>query len=202
MDVLGAEEGEDLARSGGAEPLGRPYFSVTIFRLARTRIVWLLVLVIAATLTVNVLSAFEATLEAVVTLALFIPLLIDTGGNCGAQSATTMVRAMALNDVRPGDVMRVVLRETSVGLLLGGVLAGLSYVPVFLFAGAAMAAIVALTLLTICTLATLVGSMMPLLAERVGVDPAVASAPLVTTIIDATGLLVYFLIANLFLQLS
>jgi magnesium transporter len=202
MDVLGAEEGEDLARSGGAEPLGRPYFSVTIFRLARTRIVWLLVLVIAATLTVNVLSAFEATLEAVVTLALFIPLLIDTGGNCGAQSATTMVRAMALNDVRPGDVLRVVLRETSVGLLLGGVLAGLSYVPVFLFAGAAMAAIVALTLLTICTLATLVGSMMPLLAERVGVDPAVASAPLVTTIIDATGLLVYFLIANLFLQLS
>ncbi|MDO3376738.1 magnesium transporter [Geoalkalibacter halelectricus] len=201
MDVLGAETGEDLARTGASEPLGRPYFSASVFHLARSRAVWLLMLAVAATLTVNVLSAFEHTLEQVVTLALFIPLLIGTGGNAGAQSATTVVRSMALDDIRPEDVLRVVLREARVGFLLGTLLAALSLVPVWLFAGDSLAAIIALSLITVCTLASFVGSLMPLLARRFGVDPAVVSAPFVTTIVDASGLLVYFLIARAVLGL-
>jgi len=201
MDVLGAEEEEDLARTGAAEPLGRPYFSASIFRLARSRATWLLLLAIAAILTVKVLSAFENTLESVVTLTLFIPLLIGTGGNAGAQSATTIVRSMALDDIRPGDLVRVILREGRVGLLLGTMLGGLSFVPVWIFTDRALALVISLTLVTVCTLASLVGSLMPLLARRVGVDPAVVSAPFVSTIVDATGLLVYFLIARAVLGL-
>src|SRR5690606_26048411 len=124
---------------------------------------WLLLLAVAAILTVNVLSAFENTLEAVVTLTLFIPLLIGTGGNAGAQSATTIVRRMAIDDIRPGDMVRVVLREGRVGLLLGTMLGGLSVAPVWIFTDPSL---------------------------------AVVSAPFVTTIVDATGLLVYFLIAR------
>jgi magnesium transporter len=196
MDVLGAEEEEDLARTGASEPLGRPYFSASVFRLARSRATWLLLLAVAAILTVNVLSAFENTLESVVTLTLFIPLLIGTGGNAGAQSATTIVRSMAMDDIRPGDIMRVVLREGRVGLLLGTMLGGLSFIPVWIFTGRSLALVISLTLITVCTLASLVGSLMPLLARQIGVDPAVVSAPFVTTIVDASGLLVYFLIAR------
>ena len=201
MDVLEFEESEDLARTGATEPLGRPYFSVSIFRMARSRVVWLSVLAIAATLTVNVLSIFEETLEAVVHLALFIPLLIGIGGNTGAQSATTVIRAMAVGDVRLGDMFRVVFLETRVGLLLGTMLAILGFVPVMLFVGRPLAIVVSLTLVAICVLAALVGSLIPILARRVGVDPALVSAPFVTTAVDATGLLVYFVIARAVLEI-
>jgi magnesium transporter len=196
MDVMAYEESEDLARTGGAEPLGRPYFATSLFRLMRSRVVWLLLLALAATLTVQVLSTFESMLEEVVTLSLFIPLLIGVGGNAGAQSATTIVRALAVDDVRFGDLVRVMFREFRVGLLLGATLAALALVIVWLIFGQSMAIIVSLSLVTICTLASLVGSAMPILAIRFGVDPAVVSAPFVTTIVDATGLLVYFLIAR------
>lgn len=201
MDVLTLEESEDLARSGGAEPLGRPYFSVSDFRLAKSRVLWLVVLIFAASLTVQVLTFFESTLETAVSLALFIPLLIGTGGNAGAQSSTTIVRGMAIGDVQPSDFVRTILREGRVGFLLGTMLGLLSYLPVSLYAGHALALVVSLTLLSICTLASVVGSMMPLAARFFGVDPAVASAPFVTTIVDATGLLVYFLIAKTVLNL-
>ncbi|MBM4029243.1 MAG: magnesium transporter, partial [Planctomycetes bacterium] len=131
MDVLDREVEEDLAWAGGSEPLARPYFSVSALRLARTRVIWLLALALAAILTVNVLSAFEATLEAVISLALFIPLLIDTGGNCGAQSATTLVRAMSVGEIGPQDLLRVLGRECLVGLLLGAMLAAIGVIPLW-----------------------------------------------------------------------
>lgn len=196
MDVLDIEEWEDLSRTGAAEPLGRPYFSASILRLARSRVVWLLLLAVAAVLTVNVLNAFEGMLDTVVSLSLFIPLLIGVGGNAGAQSATTVVRAMAVNDVRFRDLFRVVFRETRVGLLLGITVALLGFVPVWLFVGRGLAIVVCLTLVAICTLASFVGSVMPLLARQFRIDPAVVSAPVVTTVVDASGLLVYFLIAR------
>lgn len=200
MDILTLEESEDLARSGGTEPLGRPYFSVSDFRLAKSRVLWLVVLIVAATLTVQVLNLFEATLETAVSLALFIPLLIGTGGNAGAQSSTTIVRSMAVGDVLPRDFVRIILREGRVGLLLGTMLGLLSYLPVSVYAGQSLALVVSLTLVSICALASVVGSMMPLIARFIGVDPAVASAPFVTTIVDASGLLVYFLIAKAILN--
>jgi len=196
MDVLDREGEEDLAWAGGAGPLARPYFSVSALRLARTRVVWLLALALAAVFTVKILSVYEATLNAVISLALFIPLLMGIGGNCGAQSATTLVRAMSVGEVGPRDFLRVLARESLVGLLLGTMLAALGLPPLWLFVGAPVALVVALTLIVICGLASTVGAAVPVLADWIGVDPAVASAPFITTLIDAAGLLAYFLIAR------
>jgi len=201
MEVLEEEETEDVARSGGAEPLRRPYLATSVMQIARSRVIWLLVLIVAATLTVNVLHAFEDTLSQVVTLALFIPLVIGTGGNTGAQAATTVTRALALGEVRFDDLWVVVLREARVGFLLGAMLGVLAFVPTWLFVGQEIAIVVSATLLSVCTLAALVGSLLPLVARRVGVDPAVVSAPFITTLVDATGLVVYFVVARTVLAL-
>jgi magnesium transporter len=195
MDVLQSEDSEDMARAGATEPIGKAYFSVSLIRLVRSRIVWLSLLALAATLTVNVLSAFETTLETAVSLALFIPLLIGIGGNTGAQSATTIIRAIATEEIDTSDLLRVLLREGLVGLILGVLLGVIAFVVVSTIFDRDIALIVALTLVTICTLAAIVGSSMPLFARILGVDPAVVSAPVVTTVVDATGLLVYFLVA-------
>lgn len=201
MEVLEEEETEDVARSGGAEPLGRPYLTTSVLQIARSRVVWLLFLIVAATLTVNVLQVFEGTLNQVVTLALFIPLIIGTGGNTGAQAATTVTRALAVGEVRDDDLGNVILREARVGLLLGGMLGLLALGPAWLFAGRDIGVVVSLTLLAVCTLAAFVGSLLPLVARRVGVDPAVMSAPFITTLVDASGLVIYFLIARAVLGL-
>lgn len=196
MEVIEAEDTEDLALHGATQPLGRPYLAASVLGLARSRAIWLLVLILAAVLTVNVLEIFEHTLDEVVTLALFIPLLIGTGGNSGAQASTVVVRAMAVGEVRFADLPRVVWREARVGILLGAMLATVAFVPVMLVFDRDIAMIVSITLVTICTWATFVGAVLPMIARRVGVDPAVVSAPLVTTLVDATGLVIYFLVAK------
>jgi magnesium transporter len=201
MRILEAEESEDLARTGASEPLSRPYLATTVLGLVQARIGWLLVLIVGATLTVNVLDAFEDTLSAVVALALFVPLLIGTGGNAGSQAATTVVRAMAVGDVRFADLPRVVGREVATGFLLGSALALLGFVPAALLVDRDVATVLALALVAVCTLATTAGSLTPMLAQRLGVDPAVVSAPFITTFVDATGLIVYFLVAQAVLGL-
>jgi magnesium transporter len=196
MRVIEREETEDVARSGATEPLRAPYYSVPVWRLVRARIVWLLLLVVAATLTVSVLGVFEGTLESVVSLALFIPLLIGTGGNCGAQAATTIIRALAVGDVRFSDLATSVLKEARVGLSLGLVFALLGFPLVSVAFGNQLAAVVSITLVAICAWATTVGAALPMVASRMGIDPAVVSAPIVTTLVDATGLVIYFLVAQ------
>jgi magnesium transporter len=196
IDVLEEEETEDISLHGGSQPLGRPYLTASVLALARSRVVWLFVLIVAATLTVNVLQYFEGTLETVVQLALFIPLLIDTGGNAGSQAATVVIRAMALDEVRFTDLPRIVLREARVGVLMGLMLGTVGYLPVAFFFDRDLATVVSLTIISVCTWATLMGSMLPMLARRVGIDPAVVSAPLITTFVDATGLVMYFFIAR------
>lgn len=201
MRVLQREEDEDIARSGATEPLRRPYLSVSVLGLVRARVAWLLVLIVAATLTVNVLDYFEDTLEAVVALALFVPLLIGTGGNAGAQAATTVVRAMAVGDVRLRDLPRVAGRELFTGLVLGVSLALVGIVPATVFAAWDIAVVLALALVCVCVLATTAGAVVPMVARRLGVDPAVVSAPFITTFVDAGGLIIYFLIARAVLGL-
>jgi magnesium transporter len=201
MRILESEESEDIARAGAAEPLRRPYLTSSVFDLVRSRIVWLLVLIVAAALTVSVLDYFEATLAQIVALALFIPLLIGTGGNAGAQAATTVVRALAIADIRFRDVPRIVFREVLTGLLLGAILAGIALIPASLLVGQQIALVLAIALVVVCTLATLMGSLIPLLAQRIGVDPAVVSAPFITTIVDTVGLIIYFLVARAILGL-
>lgn len=195
MSIIETEDTEDFAFSGGHNPLRMPYLAVSALGLARARAIWLMVLIFAAGLTVTVLERFEGTLESEVTLALFVPLLIGTGGNSGAQASTAVIRAMAVGEVRFGDLPHIVWREARVGVMLGAMLAVAVAVPVAVIWRFELALVVALTLVTICTWATLAGSALPLLAKRVGVDPAVVSAPVITTIVDATGLIIYFLFA-------
>lgn len=199
MEILEEEETEDFAFHGGHTPLNKPYLSVSAFGMARARGLWLLVLILAATLTVNVLQYFETTLDKVVSLALFIPLLIGTGGNSGAQASTAVIRAMAIGEVRFTDLPRIVWREARVGVMLGFMLAAAVFVPISLLFELDLAVVVSVTLLTICTWATVTGSALPLLAKRLGVDPAVVSAPVITTVVDATGLIIYFAFAILIL---
>lgn len=196
MRVLEAADDEDSARTGATEPLRRPYLSTSVVTVVRARIVWLFVLILAATLTVGVQSYFEAELDAVVALALFIPLLIGTGGNAGSQAATTVVRAMAVGDVRPRDLARVVAREALTGALLGVALAVVGIGPAMLVAGPSIGVVLALTVVCVCVLATTVGSGVPLLARAVRIDPAIVSAPFISTFVDTTGLVLYFTIAK------
>jgi magnesium transporter len=196
LELIEAADTEDIARQSAATPWTGHYMSAGVLQLARSRAVWLLLLIVAATLTVNVLQIFEATLAEVTALALFIPLLVGTGGNAGAQAATATVRALAVGEVRTRDLLRVAWRECRVGLLLGAMLAVVGLTVGTLLVDFPIATTVALSLILICSWAATIGATMPLLAKRIGIDPAVISAPLVTTLVDATGLIIYFLIAR------
>jgi magnesium transporter len=201
LRILEEEESEDAARSGGAEPLRRPYLSTPVFSIVRSRVVWLLVLALGATLTVSVLGAFEAAIEELVVLTLFIPLLIGLGGNTGNQAATTVTRALALQDVRSKDIWQVLIRELRVGLLLGLLLGSLGFGITTAFFGTEIGFVIGLTLFAISTVAATVGGVMPLVGLALKADPAVFSNPFITTFVDATGLVIYFLIAKAVLGL-
>ncbi len=201
MSILETEETEDFALHGGHSPLRKPYLAVTTFGLARARAVWLMVLIVAAGLTVNVLQVFEGTLALDTRLALFVPLLIGTGGNSGAQASTAVIRAMAIGEVRFSDLPRIVWREARVGIMLGAMLGLAVLFPIGAIWGFDLGAVVGVSLVTICTWASLAGSGLPLVAKRVGVDPAVVSAPFITTLVDASGLLIYFTFAQFVLDL-
>ena len=196
LRILEAADSEDQARIGGTEPLRRPYLATPVGQLVRSRVVWLLVLALGATLTVQVLEVFESTLDQVVTLALFVPLIIGTGGNTGNQAATTVTRALALDDVTPRDIGGVVARELRVGLSLGVLLGSVAFVLTSLVYDSSVGAVIGLTLVSICTLAATVGGAMPLVAKSIRADPAVFSNPFITTFVDATGLVIYFLVAK------
>ncbi|BBY54450.1 magnesium transporter [Mycobacterium koreense] len=199
LRILETAETEDQARAGGTEPLRQPYLTNPVRNLVRGRVVWLLVLAVGATLTVQVLSVFEATLSQVVALALFVPLLIGTGGNTGNQAATTVTRALALGDIGSRDIAKVVAREFRVGLSLGLLLGSVAFLLATVVYDVSLGAVLGLSLLSVCTMAATVGGSMPLLASAIRADPAVFSNPFISTFVDATGLLVYFLIAKLVL---
>lgn len=199
IDIIEEANSEDFARQSASLPSSGHYLSGKVFTLARLRIVWLMFLIIAATLTVSVLQLFEGSLEKFTALALFMPMLIGTGGNVGAQAATSAVRAIALGEVRPRDVLRVAWRESRVGLLLGIGLGLVGLVAGWLVASWQVGATVAIAILVVCMWAATVGAVMPLAAKAMKIDPAVISAPMVTTLVDATGLVIYFLVAGLIL---
>lgn len=196
LRILEDAETEDTARAAGSEPLRTPYLATPVRSLVRSRVVWLLVLALGAALTVQVLEVFEGTIEQVVALSLFVPLIIGTGGNTGNQAATTVTRALALGDVRPRDGLRVLGLEIRAGFTLGVVLGGVGSLASGLIYGTEIGIVIGLTLLALCTIAATVGGLMPLLAQAVRADPAVFSNPFITTFVDATGLVVYFLIAR------
>ncbi|MEV5595091.1 magnesium transporter [Streptomyces sp. NPDC052496] len=196
VEVIEEADTEDVARQSGSAPWSGHYMAATVWQVARYRVVWLLLLLLAATLTVTVTQAFESTLEKVTQLAMFIPMLIGTGGNAGAQAATTAVRALAVGEIRSSDLPAIIWRECRVGVVLGTMLAVLGVALGTAFVGARIALVVGVALVLVCGWAATVGGTMPLLAKRLHIDPAVVSAPMVTTLVDATGLVIYFLTAR------
>jgi magnesium transporter len=203
IDVLIEEQTEDIMRMAavGSDALEKPYFDNPILRVVRKRIGWLLLLFVAGTLTSAVLHRFEDELAAVVALAFFIPLLIGTGGNAGAQTVMTVIRSLALGEVGVSQAWRVVLREATTGVVVGVLVGAVAFGQALLWqAPMALALTVSATMFAICVWSTTVGSLIPILAHRFGVDPAVLSAPLITTLVDATGLIIYFSIAKLILR--
>lgn len=196
IDVLEEEATEDFQRYGGSEPLEQPYLNATLFDLFRKRIGWLLVLFLAASLTQNILAHYSGFLEQVVALTFFIPLLIGTGGNAGSQAATLVIRAMAVGEVSFSDFLRVVWREARLGVLLGLAMALVTYARAYIFEGdVALGFTVAVTIGVIVFVTSTIGAGLPLIGRRLGFDPAVFSAPVITTVADAAGLLIYFQIA-------
>jgi magnesium transporter len=203
MDVLEEEATEDIHRIGGSTPLTQPYFSVSVMRMARKRVGWLLILFLGGTLTTTVVGYFEQVLEQVLILSFFIPLLIGTAGNAGSQTVSTIIRALAVGEVEWRDSLRVLAREFATGLAVGTFLGviGFFYTLLFWRTDTSIALVIGLTLPFICTWATMVAAMVPIAAEKLGIDPAVISTPFITTLVDATGLIIYFVIAQLILGL-
>jgi magnesium transporter len=204
IDVLLEESNEDVLRFGGVEGPAKdqPYFTVSIPQAVRRRVGALLLLFVAESFTGNVLRLFEDELSRVVALSFFIPLLIGTGGNTGAQTVSTLIRGLAFGEIRLRDTWRVLARELASGFLLGLLLGAVGLGRALLWdSSLPLALVVGLALVAICTWANTVGALIPLVAHRMRLDPAIISAPLITTLVDATGLVIYLLIAKALLGL-
>jgi magnesium transporter len=200
VDVLENEATEDFQRLGGAQPLHRPYLDASILTVSRKRIGWLLLLFLTGTLTGNVLRYFEDNLQSVVALAFFVPLLIGTGGNAGSQTTSTVIRALAVGEIDFGDALRVLWRELRTGVLLGLAMAGVGYLRALTWGSTvALAQAVALAIFVIVVWASGLASVLPLVAARLQIDPTVVSGPVMSTLVDATGLFIYFTVARLIL---
>lgn len=200
---------EDIQKIGGTEALDEPYLEMPIFKLFKKRVVWLIVLFLGEMLTATVMAYFEDELAKYVVLALFVPLIISSGGNTGSQASTLIIQAMALGEITISDWWRVMRRELISGLMLGGVLGIIGFVRVAFWNsifhtygehGIMVAFTVGFSLLGVVLWGTVTGSMLPIILKRLGTDPATSSAPFVATLVDVTGLVIYFTMAFLFLQ--
>ncbi len=199
--VLIEEAHEDIERLGGSQPLAEPYLRASVFHLFRLRIPWLLVLFIAAAYTSTVLQHFEDVLQQEIALTFFIPLLIGTAGNTGTQITTTLVRSMSLGEVSPGDILSVVAKEMRVGLMLGAVMCSATIIRAWaLGVGTHISEVVGITALCVVVWAALVAAVLPLIIRKLRLDPAVVSGPFIATLVDGTGLIIYFNIAQILLH--
>ncbi len=200
LDVVEEEATEDIQRLGGSEPLEQPYFSVSVLQVFAKRLIWLLPLFAVSLVTDAVVESNESLTAVFLSLTIFIPVVIGTGGNAGSQTVATIIRAIAVGEVRISDIGRAWRKEVIVGLLLGICLGVAGFVRASLFEEDLRIAIVlALTLPLVVIWSNTVATLVPLIAERFKIDPAVVSAPMITTIVDATGLMIYFGLASLIL---
>jgi magnesium transporter len=202
VDVLEDEATEDIQRLGGAQPLDQPYLASRIGTVAQKRIGWLLLLFLTESLTGTVLRHFEDELQSVVALSFFIPLLIGTGGNAGSQTTSTIIRALAVGDIDLKDALKALWHELRVGLALGIGMSIVAYLRALTWgSGPGLALTVAISILMIVIWANSLGAVLPTLAARLKIDPTVVSGPVMSTLVDATGLFIYFTIARLLLGL-
>ena len=197
MDVLVDETTEDMEIMNALSPSEQPYFETGVFRHAKNRIVWLLFLMLSATLTQTIIAHYEAAFTAVPLLVSFIPMLTDTGGNCGSQSSTLIIRGLALDEIHFGDIFRVVFKEFRVAILVGAALAVVNGVyMVIRYRDPMLALLVSISLVATILIAKMIGCVLPLFAKKLHMDPAIMAAPLITTIVDVCSIMVYFQVAT------
>ncbi|WP_306008663.1 magnesium transporter [Bacillus sp. MMSF_3353] len=202
MNVMEAEATEDIQKLGGSEPLNQSYFEASIWSIFLKRLPWLLLLFVAEAYTGTVLKYFEDEIETVVALAFFVPLLVGTGGNTGTQVVATITRAIGIGEVKFKDIFRVMKKEFAIGMLLGLALAVAGLTRAYMLGvGTEVAQVVAITLLFIVIWASLVAAVLPLILRKLRLDPAVVSGPFITTFVDGTGLVIYFMVAKTLLNL-
>ncbi|MGI5864766.1 MAG: magnesium transporter [Myxococcales bacterium] len=198
VDVVEEETTEDVQKLSGMAPLEESYFRASFFRMVRSRAGWLIVLFIGELLTGTALRAYEESIAGALALVFFIPLIVSAGGNTGSQSAGLLIRALAIGEVIPKQAWRVAVREAATGLILGAILALIGSARALLWpgVGAEVALVVGLAVLFIVCFGAVVGALMPLFIKSMGLDPAVSSSPLIATLVDVTGMVIYFQIAR------
>ncbi|MDP3278059.1 MAG: magnesium transporter [Deltaproteobacteria bacterium] len=204
MDVLVAEQTEDVQKLAGIEPVEGGYFATGFWRFISARARWLIALFIGEFFTGTALARYEGSFHAVATLVMFIPLVISSGGNSGSQSATIVIRAMAVGDIKDKDTVRVVRRELGQGMILGLILGSIGFVRTMLWRPVVahqfrLSCVVSLTLVAVVTLGCAVGALFPMLLKRMRFDPAVSSTPFIASLVDVLGIITYFSIAKFFL---
>lgn len=203
MGVIDQETTEDFQRMAAMSPSEEKYLDANIFALAKQRIIWLLVLMISATFTGGIIRKFEDVLQTVVVLTAFIPMLMDTGGNSGSQSSTLVIRGIALGEIESDDARKVVRKELGISLIVGFVLAVVNFFRIYIFddVGALVSLTVSITLFVTVVISKVVGGILPMIAKKLNIDPAIMAGPLITTIVDAMSLMVYFSVASWLLNI-
>jgi magnesium transporter len=203
VDVIQDEATEDIQKLGGSEPLLDSYLKTPVITLFQKRVWWLLILFFAEAITGSIMRHFEDALTEVIALSFFIPLLIDAGGNSGSQTVTTLVRALALGEIGVDDTLKALKKEMATGLLLGAVIGGAAYLRASTMGGVAnLGIVVGISAFFIIAWASTVAAILPMTLHRLKVDPAIVSGPLITTLVDGVGILVYFSVAKLVLGIG
>jgi Mg2+ transporter (mgtE) len=202
MDVIEEETTEDLSIMAAMTPPEESYFKTSILQHAKNRILWLLILMLSATITGMIITRYEDAFQSIPLLVSFIPMLMDTGGNCGSQSATLIIRGIALDEIRFKDLFKVIFKEFRISLIVSVVLSIVNGVRIYLmYKEGGIALVVGLTLMATVILSKFIGCVLPLLAKKVKLDPAIMASPLITTLVDTASILIYFTIATHILAL-
>lgn len=201
IDVMQDEATEDIKKMAAIIPSDKTYFKTTVFETWKARIPWLLLLMVSATFTGMIITSFEDALAAYTVLTAYIPMLMDTGGNSGGQASVTIIRALSLEEIEFSDIFRVIWKESRVAILCGLTLSICNFVKLLLFdrVTVQVALVVCITLAVTVLMAKIIGCTLPILAKKIGFDPAVMASPFITTIVDAISLIVYFRVASIFL---
>jgi magnesium transporter len=203
IDIIQEEDTEDFEKMAGTLPSDKPYLKTSVWKLAKNRMGWLVLLMLSGTITALILTEFEDAFLVIPVLVTFIPMLTDTGGNSGAQSSTLIIRGMVLHEIETKDLFKVLFKELKVSLMAGSFLALITYIrliltypdkPLIVF-------VVSIAILATVIIAKLVGALLPFFAKIIKADPAIMAAPLITTIVDAASLLVYFYLARMILHI-
>ena len=202
MDVMVEEATEDITKMAAINPSEKTYFETSVFAHAKNRIPWLLILMFTSIITGTIITKYENAFAAIPLLVSFIPMLMDTGGNCGSQSSTLIIRGLALSQIRFKDIFRVIFKEFRISLIVGAVLALTNGVRIMIqYNDAGLALVIALSLIGTVVISKMVGCMLPLLASKIHLDPAIMASPLITTLVDIFSILIYFNIATMLFNL-